>query len=101
MGKAEYGIEDRDGVFLALYVWSCHGCQCAKQTQYSKVGMYKVPTPVRAWQRVYMDVLGPLPRSSKGIICLLISIYGWGGSSNVTLVHITHVPIYWKDGIRR
>lgn len=65
------------------YVRNCEVCKKTKATNtIMKPEMGKMATSVRPFQRIYIDILGPYPRSKKGFIGLLIvldhfSKYHW------------------------
>lgn len=51
---------------IADYVQACRVCQTHKRSYYAKIG-YLNPIPVsKLFQRIHMDIVGPLPESNDG-----------------------------------
>ena len=49
------------------YVKSCHDCQARKMTKVpTKAGIVSYPTPMKTFEALQVDLLGPLPLSYKG-----------------------------------
>lgn len=51
---------------IARYVKSCHKCQLAKTNKHLKCPMTMTTTPVQAFDTVFVDTIGPFPRSIDG-----------------------------------
>lgn len=66
------------------FVKTCHLCQLSKQAQNSKVGFLSSVGPTRCMERVFIDYVGPLPRSSSGNKYILTVVDGF--SKFVTLI---------------
>lgn len=59
---------------IADYVQSCHICQTHKRSYYAKLG-YLNPIPVsNLFERLHMDIVGPLPESKNGNKLILTCI---------------------------
>ncbi|KAJ8873056.1 hypothetical protein PR048_026672 [Dryococelus australis] len=51
---------------LDTYLKECRECQLAKQPVNSKVGTYSVESPVKPWEKVYVNIYGSLLQSKRG-----------------------------------
>ena len=51
---------------ITLYVKTCHKCQISKTTTHVKSPLTITPTPVQAFDTVFVDTIGPFPRSIDG-----------------------------------
>ena len=57
---------------VAEYCWRCPECQ--KTAEGSQIRVPLVPSPVikEAFERIAMDIVGPLPHSRRGNQCILV-----------------------------
>lgn len=51
---------------ISEMVRTCTACQRSKQAPNTKVGFLSSETPSRPFEKVFIDYIGPLPRSAKG-----------------------------------
>uniref|UniRef100_A0A1X7U6T0 Integrase zinc-binding domain-containing protein n=1 Tax=Amphimedon queenslandica TaxID=400682 RepID=A0A1X7U6T0_AMPQE len=56
------------GIFkdVAQYCKSCEICQRSRRKNPVKVGMIPLPLKTHPFERIAMDLVGPLPRSKRG-----------------------------------
>jgi hypothetical protein len=59
---------------IFLYVRKCEACQRAKPAQNSQVGKHPAQTASRTLERVFIDFLGPLPRTGRGNVAILVVV---------------------------
>lgn len=57
---------------VATYVRNCYICAAFKPSQQPVDGLASHPKPSRPWEVVSSDIIGPLPRSSKGHSFILV-----------------------------
>ena len=65
----------REDVFA--YVRKCVGCQQAKPAQNTAVGMHSASPVSRPLERVFIDFVGPLPRTRSGNVAILVVVDGF------------------------
>lgn len=65
-----------DGMFQYVrdYVRSCKVCQLSKPAQNQKYGEMMSKPPERIFERLHIDIFGPLPRSTNGNVYILVAI---------------------------
>ena len=56
------------------YCQTCPSCHAHKRRYDGKVPLFTYPVPNRPWDWVAMDILGPLPKSRRGYIYLLVFV---------------------------
>lgn len=59
---------------VRAYVKACQDCQRYKPAQNARVGFHSAQVVTRSWERVHVDVFGPLVRSRKGNVALLVLV---------------------------
>lgn len=59
---------------VAAKVKTCLDCQKCKPPLNTKIGMHSVDAVNYVWETVHLDIFGPLTRTTKGNICILILI---------------------------
>ena len=55
-------------------VRECEVCQKSKSKTTRDLGKFSSEPPGYVWERVYLDIFGPLPRSSRGNVCVLVGV---------------------------
>lgn len=65
-----------DGMFSGVkaYVRSCELCQMSKPAQNTKIGLMSSSPPTAIFERLHIDFFGPLTRSRRGNMYVLVAI---------------------------
>jgi hypothetical protein len=70
INKVFYGPDMRREVYA--FVRQCQDCQRAKPAQDSRVGLHSSEILTRPMERIFIDFVGPIVRSRKGNIAMLV-----------------------------
>jgi hypothetical protein len=62
---------------LCSFVWWCQDCQRAKPAQDSRVGLHSSEVVTKPLERIFIDFVGPIVRSRKGNIAILVVLDGF------------------------
>ncbi len=57
---------------VAEYCRTCPECQCSSGQKYARVPLVPLPIMGEPFQRIAMDVIGPLPKSRRGKRYILV-----------------------------
>jgi hypothetical protein len=75
IGKVFYWPNMRSDIFS--FVRECQECQRAKPAQDSRVGLHSSQLVSRPLERIFMDFFGPIVRSRRGNIAVLVILDGF------------------------
>ena len=64
---------------VAKYVHSCDKCQKCNPPNAKPMGLMKIADHVGPWEKVSVDIIGPLPKSTKGNTYLLVFLDTFSG----------------------
>ena len=59
---------------ITRYINNCHSCKVSKPSHLGRNKVGEFPQVNNIYERIHMDILGPLPRSNKGFKYLLVAI---------------------------
>jgi hypothetical protein len=62
---------------VAALVRSCQDCQRAKPAQDSRIGLHSAKVVTRPMERFFIDFVGPIVRSRKGNVAILVVLDGF------------------------